>query len=974
MVFAQAITWALPFAPISEGRGGASSLDERWPNTPIRLCAIRVEFQADDLTGTTGTGAFGTGFPDSLLIDPLPHDRQYFIDHLSFLDHYFTTASNGQLEFQQLDVYPPGENSAYTLAYPMWHYNFNSDTALLNRRLVELFAQSVNLADADVDFTQYDAIIIFHAGVGKDFNVGIDNTPFDIPSAYISESDLRRYGGSLPTGVTRGLLLPEGQNQPETLDLGVELSLNGVLIKLFGNWLGMPDLFNTETGASGIGRWGMMDQGSGNVNALVPALPDAWSRMFMGWSDAQTIYPAGNADTLRLARIGIADATQIAKIAVSADEYYLLENRDADADSVGHVSLFDRDGREMQISRDGDIAVEQGFKVAVRASHYDFGIPGSGILIWKINEKVIAENYETNSVNADAENRGVDLVECDGSQDIGREYGFATSGSGTELGIQEDCWYRDNRAYREANGGTVFTRFNDDSRPSARLSDHSYTYLAISDFSDVDSVMTCRVRSTLAEPGFQVLVSDTASKAVLADLDGNSVRELYVQSHDSIYVVKDSTGLQYLTQVPSGSILSEVIADNGDIAERLLFVGNPVGQIMLTGNVLDTSFTTIDLPNPIFEQVHFCKTVAGDTRFVFTGYSDFGTFGSRTTCRAILDSAMSSLSATFDSPDEGITALTNLEIAPSSNLVGRVGANHLTRFEVGDSLSPAWVTTIASVYLPLSVIIESNRTLIYVPDFGYINAEDGERICNSVDCLPPQVDWDGDGRMDGGGADGANSTPRENFSLPTSGEIQIHDLNFNGEPDILQLTDWQRSDATASNWRLTAYDHDTRRYPDFPIALTGRPQLVRVLKQQGRFHVLTKNVAGNNAQFLLMRLPLTASGSVEEIYQAPENIFVIGAPRPQVHARDEFAYVWPNPATETTHIRLTLPFAANANVQIYDLVGRRVATLSGSSDYAGPFELNWQTSTVQSGVYIAKVEAHGNGQTQTTELKIAVVR
>ncbi|MBK6766936.1 MAG: hypothetical protein IPG71_11720 [bacterium] len=206
------------------------------------MCAIRVEFAPDSLSGTTGDGSFGSGFPDTLKIDPLPHDRAYFEDHLRFLVDYYETASRGHLVFETADIYPAGDNTAYRVAYPMWHYNYNSDTALLNDRLIELFAESVNLAAGDVNFLNYDAILLFHAGVGKDFNIGFDNSPFDIPSAYIAEHDLASFTGSLPAGVTRGLLLPESQNQIETLEFGVELSLNGVMVKLFGNWLGMPDL------------------------------------------------------------------------------------------------------------------------------------------------------------------------------------------------------------------------------------------------------------------------------------------------------------------------------------------------------------------------------------------------------------------------------------------------------------------------------------------------------------------------------------------------------------------------------------------------------------------------------------------------------------------------------------------------------------------------------------------------------------
>ncbi|MBK6766937.1 MAG: hypothetical protein IPG71_11725 [bacterium] len=65
------------------------------------------------------------------------------------------------------------------------------------------------------------------------------------------------------------------------------------------------------------------------------------------------------------------------KIPVSGSEYYLLENRDADADSIHHVVLRDRDDREMQINRDGDITAAPGFRVAIHASHYDFGIPAA---------------------------------------------------------------------------------------------------------------------------------------------------------------------------------------------------------------------------------------------------------------------------------------------------------------------------------------------------------------------------------------------------------------------------------------------------------------------------------------------------------------------------------------------------------------------------------------------------------------------
>jgi len=930
-------------------------------DTPIRLCAIRVDFVPDNLTGTTGDGSFNSGFPDSLLIDPLPHDREYFEDHLSFLSHYFETASKGRITFDQLDVYPQEANGAYRLPYPMWHYNFNTDTALLNRRLVELFAESVTLAVSDVDFAQYDAILIFHAGVGKDFNVGFDDTPFDIPSAYISETDLHRYGVSIPAGVTRGLLLPEGQNQTETLNLGVELSLNGVMIKLFGNWLGMPDLFNTETGASGIGRWGMMDQGSGNVNALVPALPDAWSRLFMGWSEAEVVIPSGQSDTVQVSRFNGLGAPEILRIPMSGEEYYLLENRDSDSDSIGYVSVFDRDDREMRLDRFGNVSVETGFKIAIRASHYDYGIPGSGILLWRVNESVIAEKYPSNHVNSDRQNRGVELVEADGAQDIGREYGFATAGSGTELGIQEDCWYRDNRAFRAANGGTAFVRFNDYTRPSARLHDNSYTFLEISDFSDVDSIMSCRIRNTLTSNGFPVTVSDTAARWAVADLNGDGIREFYVQSYDSLFTVSDSLGLELALIVPTGATLDTAFGIGSESKEKLLFTGNPIGFVGWQDGAIDSSFVVPPLSGARVDRVFNCLSDQ-NIRIVFTAPQAY----------AIYNQNFELVSARINLSPE-VNDFTNAELYPAKALIGWTANHSVAYFDVNDTLSVRWETVGAGSEPPV-VIIDPERTLVFLEDIGYLDATNGEIICDINDCLPPQVDWDGDGLVDGGGANGVDYTPRENYTTPKEGEVSVHDLNFDGEPDILQVTVSKDTAGNVLSWHLVALDHDTRRYPNFPLALDGAPELLRMNDSEFRFHMLTTHRASEHVRFSLMRLPVTPDAQIQEIYQAPDNLIIIGTLRPQVHARDSFVYVWPNPATETVHIRVTLPYAATADVLIFDLAGRRVAKVKGSSTVAGPFEIDWQTSGVQSGVYIGRVEATGGGQTQSAELKIAVVR
>ncbi|MCB9357190.1 MAG: hypothetical protein H6506_01445 [Calditrichaeota bacterium] len=944
-------------------RPSPQSLDERWPaDVPIRLCAILVEFQPDDQPGTTGDGTFNSGFPDTLRIDPLPHDREYFADHLLFLENYFGNASRGAVTFSAKDIYPTGTAEPYRLAHPMWHYNYNSDNDLLNDRLVELFAEAVSLADADVDFTAYDAVLVFHAGVGKDFNVGFDNTPFDIPSAYISGRDLANYVGTLPAGVTRGLILPESQNQIETLEFEIELSMNGVLVKLFGNWLGMPDLFNTETGASGIGRWGMMDQGSGNVNAIVPALPDAWSRLYMGWEEPLVVFPSGAGDTVQISRFSDA-GTNIIKVPISGNEYYLLENRDADADSVGSVTVYDRDNREMQIDREGNLAVPEGFGVAVRASHYDFGIPGSGILIWHIDEQVIAQNIDENRVNANPERRGVDLVEADGSQDIGREYGFASSGSGTELGIQEDCWYRLNEAFRDANGGTSFVRFNDNTRPSARLFDHAFTFLEISDFSDVSAVMSCRIRGTLVEDGFPVSFADTSALWAVADLNQDHLREFYVQSHDSLFLV-DSLGAQLLTVLPTGVRLQRSSSASVEPDDELVFIGEMFGVLRNPDSLASPTFVNVPAGVGFVERALYCETPSGEPRYVIDFSHGLGVF-----------SADLELLGTGEDFGDTIIGLRYLELPPAKRIIG-LSDTRIHALSVGDDLSSEWFLEVSSSFKP-TVVIEADRTLIWDGAVGYIDAANGSVVCSPSNCLPPDIDWDGDGRMEGGGADGADYTRREDFALSANGSYAYHDLNFDGNPDVLEFVSTENTTGDIVTRELTAYDHETRRYADFPMAVYGDAELVRLNPGAFRYHLVTMTVEEGVARFTLSRFPISPDGTVDEIYKVggpSDGMIIVGPARPEVHERDQFAYVWPNPAADIARIRLTLPYAANADVTIFDLAGRKVAELSGSSSAPGAFEIPWDTRSVESGVYIGRVDAKGSGQSVSAELKIAVVR
>jgi len=935
------------------------------------------------VTGTTGTGLMGSGLPDTLIIDPLPHNRAYFEDHLQFLSNYFGTVSKGAISFSALDVYPLADEEVYRLEYPMWHYNYNTEDELLDQRLVELFAETVNLASSDISFHNYDAVLIFHAGVGKDFNIGYDQTPFDIPSAFISEEDIQSYAGSIPPGITKGIILPESQNQEEVLEFDVQLSLNGVMVKLFGNWLGMPDLFDTNTGNSGIGRWGMMDQGSGNVNALVPSLPDIWTRIYMGWEEPLTVVSPGLKDTLYVARFNVSGAPEALKIPVTPDEYYLIENRDADADSIQQVTLFDRDGLELRINHEGDLEVQGGFKVAVSASHYDFGIPGSGLLIWHIDENVIDQKIDSNRVNSDPTHRGVDLVEADGSQDIGEEFAFATAGSGTELGIQEDAWYRDNRNHRDANGGAFIVRFNDRTRPSAKLHDKASTNIELSNFSDVDSIMSFTMRSTSTAEGFPLeleidpILNDLWNTALdvklplytVADLDGDDINEMCLITGDAIRVF-DTTATEIwstdLYQVSRFAEIGPQVDIDNDGRDEVLVEGTIVGILEYEGDEYR------------FRNIH-SNDLGHDLLTVRPGISDEDQ--PRILTVPVDSASIMLLNLEFDLLDDvhlsehalSDIEMINIESYPSNSFAITANADYIWIYSINDSsLAEQWSYRFRSEFGFIQILNLPTQRSVFIDQHGYYDAASGEELCLVSECVAPEVDWNGDGIPYGGGLSGTTTIQQEDKPQLDVDVQRIIDLDANGDPDIIGFSD--ESDPGLYT-RIKAAEHTGPHFPDFPIASSGSPNSEFFKWGSNNFLHYTSIVQVDSSKYLsINRLPITASGSERFAYTEPEAIINIGPLRPQVHNRSDWVYCWPNPTSDISHIRFTSSTAATARIQIFDLAGRRVATLNGSSDGAGQFEVDWNVTGVQSGVYIAKAELVSGGKTHNSEVKIAVVK
>jgi len=482
-----------------------------FPDT-VHVLAAMVQFREDDDPLTTGDGRFDLSAPTDGVLDAPPHDRQYFEDHLTFLQNYYRKSSKGRVVvlFSLIDF-------QYTLPDLMARYSPPKDGTF--KEVADLAVDTWRMVDSSgrvQDFSGYDAFVVFHAGVGRDIDlvaaVGFDPTPKDIPSLYLGLSAFQEVYGDDYQGIpvqggsfliTNSAITPTTESRTLSGAVGdvlLELTINGLLCASLGNHLGLPDLFNTETGRSGIGRFGLMDgQAIFSFAGAFPPEPSAWEKYWLGWLDPVEL-PVGSTD-ITLPAAALADT--VYRVPISNQEYFLLENRNRDPLQNGQTvrSRFNGVPAEQFFERDTtgfnafDIAALAG--VITDVEDLDWSLPGGvdqegeffdgGALIWHIDEAVISQTIGTNRVNADPDRRGVDLEEADGSQDIGEQYEFLQPGSGSEEGTPLDFWYEGNSSPVNRN------EFSPGTFPDSRSSLKANSLVTIRDFSGRSPRMTARV-------------------------------------------------------------------------------------------------------------------------------------------------------------------------------------------------------------------------------------------------------------------------------------------------------------------------------------------------------------------------------------------------------------------------------------------------------------------------------------------------
>ena len=1002
----------------------------------LRVLGIRVEFQEEipDDPRTTGNGLFDMRSQDEFyqseghLIDPSPHDTLYFQKHFLALHNYWWTVSEGKLSLEG-EVFPRSENAAYRLPYPMSHYGApDSSLAFKVEMLRQFFHDSYNLADsfsvyADsqiyrIDFSRYDCFVIFHAGADLQGDLGelVNPTPGDLFTGFITLGDTVWVNdGGFP--ITEGTFIPETRSQDNRVT-----ALNGVFAHEFGHQLGLVDLYNTQNFMTQVGDFSLMDDNAQNtgvdvgygifVTGVLPVYPDAWSKAYLGFVEPVEI--KSQSDIQLYASEMLTDQLQLIKIPITPEEYFLLENRQVDLDN-DHSSGLRIDSFTNVILGPIDTLTRKYNR------EYDALLPGSGILIWHVDEGVAYLDYDEDGLNnfwdndlqADKNRRFISLAEADGIIDFGGDYY-------TGYGSKEDMFYRGNN--------TDFTPYT---FPASKSNNKSDTHIWVTGISIADTVMTLDILQKWIQTGFpQKFIPETgASSLVYGDLYKNGNVGILASSGKFIHAWgPGGAGLfPYPDSVQTMRFDSTIVTLPLAIfaEDDSAFFGPPSLGDLNGDDTLEVVAATVD--GRIFAWHPYDRN--GDRRAdVLDGFPvHLGEKISMIPVIANFDENPSDLEILAGGEKGSIKLINQHGVVKSEKsyqgkMIGlamgdSLGAFYLLReyqnkgyisresytnppmppYSTGEILeinNSSPVTGDINRDGNLEVIVVSGDGKVYGWDSN-LNALSGfpvETGMNMNRVNPVLGDLDNNGYLeivmayqDRIFAYNFNGTPLDNFPVTVShpggptdlinSSPILGDVDGDGYPDIIV--------GTTDN-RVLAYNKDGRMVDGFPLAVNGAIKTSPILLNLDKDVDAELLVASDDGYINGWDLPgeykeesspwvMYGHDAGHTNYYPKESLPPIPPPAGDL-LPENTVFNYPNPAKDQTRIRYYLKQDAHVNIKVYDLSGMLVDEFAGPGDGRTHNEKIWDCSRFASGVYLCRVEAKSENDNQVVIFKVALVK
>lgn len=1025
---AQQLRWLPETALLRQAAQAHNPLVLRRPAAPVYdVIALRVEFQPDTTRFTTGDGLFdGVLFEDlEPVVDPLPHDADYFEAHLMFLRHYVARVSDGKTALRTHVLPEVVQVSQPMSAYSPTGFEADSDAELV--KLASLIQEAWTLAS---DQTTFDigtlnpattAFVLFHAGVGRDIELigtTLDKTPEDLPSIYFDGNALRRLLGENPISykgvkVNHTILLPRTETRQgfdfiQDANFLAEFSINGLLAASFFNYLGVPDLFNVETGESAIGPFGLMDPlGLFAFRGLFPPEPSAWTKLYLGWTDPMDI-SGHEAQEIALNAASFPGESDVARVWVSDAEYFLVENRFRDPEADGLTMQIWKDGAiTEQVVQNGDeefnALVIDGFQggVVVSVDNYDWALPGGldeddnplngGLLVWHVDERRLADGLAGSGVNIDSEHRSIDVEEADGAQDLGFPSGNVL-GPEFDLGTPFDFFYEGNPVSVITLSGQEVSlyqnRFGPDTYPNSNTNAGGPSFVTLTDFTAPAPQMQFRYEVTSSEAVSslpEVLLGDEVVQTVAGSAlrmlpDGET---LAFRVGITELIVGDQTGPVRI-RVGGDAVSNPVAFADGRLAwlER---VGGEVRLTVASADLTQQGHQTLTLGGERWV-VEESGLLARDStlwllireesatqlwRADFVGGTQIGAV-------APLDVGLANPASLVGLPDAGIGVFSaegaafNPSGALSQNWSYRADA--VGQGVVGRDASGVWGAVTAPAEQKLWLLQPDER----------VQAVDLSRWAMANDvatAYPIMVDLDNDNQLEVVVTMGTNllafnqtGALADGFPIEMSASVSTQPLvaSFTEEGSLALITG-------ATNGAIYAYDmrRPGHQVEEFPLAVGKSMVTTPVLAGDRLFAIAETGRLRGWSLTNMSNIIWGQQGSDAANTNASDigtNIVLPSGGAGLLVKAD--TYNWPNPIQNgETNIRITPTQTSRVVITIIDQAGALVDKLEIDEARAGiATEVVWQTDA-PSGVYFARIHARAaDGTSDDYLIRMAIVR
>ena len=974
----------------------------------LKILCVMVNFQQDKDDATFGNGKFGSIYSKDYgldILDPLPHNQDYFDYHLTFAKNYYERVSDSKLNISYT-VLP----DTFSVSKTMRNYAPipNSDNfAPLGQFAEEVWTKADQMYPG-FDFSAYDVFLIFHAGVGRDVSLpGSIGNERDLPSVYLSETAFKNFFGEDYEGIpvsnnsfriTNSMIIPETESRElETISGSYlfQITINGLLVASIASHLGVPDLYDTETGLSAIGRFGLMDgQSIFAYNGVFPPEPSAWEKIFLGWVEPVEL-GIGNYDVNVAARYAATlSDTVILKLPLNATEYYLIENRQRDVYSNGSILTIESAGNIFTKTFNKDTTGYYSYDtdslmgVILQVDEYDWALPGNGIVIWHIDDNVITRNLSQNKINADKKFRGVDVEEADGVQDIGETFitifGDQVIGEGTD----KDFWYEGNKAELYKN---VFSK---DTRPSTETNSGANSLITIKNFSQLSNKMSFRIErgDSVVKPLFSAEISDftqdsiknitvinssepndsfplfallfpnniltlndfNSTIATIPNFSGFKVASIQIGS--SIYILGSiGSQINIITLDPSNlSIPLNVqnVAIDPQVTASLVIQRTSNDQInllvgTLTGSVYEYDLQSIISNNPLVKDIH----LAGEADHMVTQVSAL---------------------------DDEIAFITHSTLE-QTNIDGQYVDEH-GYYKFNNEYPVQVAMTKDAQSNIFSIVLTSTNNVYLIQGSNVISKFkiDSDLMISGFALA--------DLKNDGNNYLVVNNRELKSYNLQgaLADNFPFKDpdlIGFIGTPLVADIEGDSKSEiiSLTNDGRIFAIDGGSGKIVEgFPLSTGENTNGSSVIFPYDNEFVYS-TLAG---QKLVGWVVSSINGNIDwaEILRNSANQSSLGLALNSVTTNEFFptnrAYNYPNPVYDgQTAIRYYVNEDSKINIKIFDLAGDFVAELNNDAKGGFDNETIWNVKDIQSGVYLARIEAIGSsGKTESVIIKIAVVK